>query len=739
MNLPTPPSDNAQAIFLALNQYPILSGRIRARMRRDLFERGIITAADFEAEVRLKATESQKREGLHDPFSEESFETWELRLTRVRDSLSDFYFAYNLPYARFEEIVRELVSERGEPPDMVTFNPELAPREMLFKQGEMIERLPEDKRGPYAARLEEIKAVLIRTMISDHLAYLNIARHWLTVDDLKEIHRRKIGYGKIGGKAAGMMLAYRIINDVAPPEVREAFDIPESHFLASDIFYVFLDINGLTHWADQKYKPEAEMRADYPKIVEEFRQASFPEDILGHLRGILAQVGKQPLIVRSSSLLEDNFGTSFAGKYDSYFCPNQGTPRQNLKALTDAIQRVYASGINPNALLYRHHKGLVDYDERIAVLIQVVRGERFGRFFLPQGAGVAFSRNLYRWAPQIRRDDGFVRLVWGLGTRAVDQLGNDHPRLVALSHPLLHPAAATKMIRRYSQRFVDLLDLEDNAFKTLPVEEVLSPRYPPVRYIAQVDQGDYLTAMRTSMADVNEMVITFDELLRRTPFASIMSTALRLLQKNYDSPVDTEFTVEVPDPQALNPKVRISLLQCRPQSAIAEEEADLPEDLAETSAERNRLERAIGEVNKALKRESFICVGPGRWGTTSPDLGVHIGYGDIYNTKALVEVAGKGIGADPEPSFGTHFFQDLMEAHIFPLAVNLDDTDAVFRHDFFYDSPNRLADWLPSADAALMNALRLIRVDDYRAGHRIDLVMDDDQNWAAAFLVDDWN
>jgi hypothetical protein len=771
VNLPTPPSDNAQAIYLALNQYPILSSRIRARMRRDLFERGIIAAADFEAEVREKATESQKREGLHDPFSEESFEAWELRLSRVRDSLTDFYFAYNLPYARFEEIVKGLVSEHGEPPDMVTFNPELAPREMLFKQAEMIERLPEDKRRPYAARLEEIKAVLIRTMISDHLAYLNIARRWFTVDDLKEIHRRKIGYGKIGGKAAGMMLAYRILNDVAPPEVRQAFDIPISHFLASDIFYVFLDINGLTHWADQKYKPEAQMRADYPKIVDEFLSARFPEDILRHLRTILAEVGKQPLIVRSSSLLEDNFGTSFAGKYDSYFCPNQGTPKQNLQALTDAIQRVYASGLNPNALLYRHHKGLVDYDERIAVLIQVVRGERFGRYFLPQGAGVAFSRNLYRWAPQIKRDDGFVRLVWGLGTRAVDQLGNDHPRLVALSHPLLHPAAATKMIRRYSQRFVDLLDLEENVFKTLPVEEVLSPRYPPVRYIAQVDQGDYLTAMRTSMVNVNEMVITFDELLRRTPFAAIMSQALRLLEKNYNSPVDTEFTVEVIDPNALNPQIRISLLQCRPQSAIAEEEADLPEDLPEervilathrlvprgavrgiryvvfvpaeeyfsleTPAERNRLERAIGELNKALKGETFICIGPGRWGTTSPDLGVHIGYGDIYNTRALVEVAGKGIGADPEPSFGTHFFQDLMEAHIFPLAVNLDDADSVFRHEFFHDSPNRLAEWLPSADASLTRGLRLIKVDDYRHGHHLDLVMDDDQNWAAAFLVED--
>ena len=89
-------------------------------------------------------------------------------------------------------------------------------------------------------------------------------------------------------------------------------------------------------------------------------------------------------------------------------------------------------------------KGLQDYDERMAILIQVVQGEPYGRYFLPHAAGVAFSRNLYRWSPQIRREDGFVRLVWGLGTRAVDRVGNDYPRLVALSHPLLHPEASPK-------------------------------------------------------------------------------------------------------------------------------------------------------------------------------------------------------------------------------------------------------------------------------------------------------
>ena len=143
----------------------------------------------------------------------------------------------------------------------------------------------------------------------------------------------------------------------------------------------------------------------------------------------------------------------------------------------------------------------MDYDERIAVLIQFVQGERYGHYFLPHGAGVAFSRNLYRWSPQIKREDGFLRLVWGLGTRAVETVGDDHPRLVALSHPSLHPAAATKMIRRYSQHYVDVIDLQDNKFKTLPVRDVIEPRYPGLRYIAQVDEGDYLAAIRSSVVD----------------------------------------------------------------------------------------------------------------------------------------------------------------------------------------------------------------------------------------------
>ncbi len=770
MTLPHPSSDPVLNIYLALTQYPILAPRIREKMRAELFKRGIIQPERFESQARRRAIASQTREGLTEPFNQEPFEIWELRLERMRDTLTDFYFSYNLPYEEFESLVRQTVGERGEIPNIVTFNPELAPQEMLFQQAQMIERLPPEKRKHLEARLQEIKVVLIRTLISDHLSYLKIARRWFTVGDLQELQSRKIGYGKIGGKSAGMLLAYRIIREVAPPEVREAFQIPVSYFLASDVFYTFLSANGLLHWADQKYKPEEQIRADYPVIAQQFQRGIFPEDIVERLQAVISEAQNRPLIVRSSSLLEDSLGTAFAGKYDSFFLPNQGTPQENLQALTQAIARVYASGLNPDALLYRHHRGLVEYDERIAVLIQFVQGEQYGKYFLPHGAGVAFSRNLYRWSPQIRREDGFLRLVWGLGTRAVDTVANDHPRLVALSHPMLHPAASPEAIRRYSQKYVDLIDFETNSLRSLPVHQVLTPRYQPLRYIAQVDEGGYLSAIRTSTAEIQNMVINFDEMLRRTPFASHMRQALAILEEEYNSPVDTEFTVQVTDPQTINPGVRIPLLQCRTQSHIntQEEPALTPTDLPAqdivfstrrmvphgviseiryilfvtpegyfslpSASERSRLQRAISQLNEALKDQAFICIGPGRWGTSTPDLGVHVAYGDIYNTKALIELSGQEIGTSPEPSFGTHFFQDLMEAHIYPLAIYLVDPDVVFNRSIFYATPNRLSERYKNADPSLLNVLRLIDIQDYRRDHTLKIIMDDEEGRATGFL-----
>ena len=771
MTFPSASSDEALRIYLSLVQYPILCTQIRARMRRVLFESGVITQQAFEAEVREHAIHSQAREALSDPFAEEPSETWELRLSRVRDHLTDFYFSYNLPYERFEQIVKEVLAERGAPTHemLVSFNPELAPQFMLFEQATAIENLPPDQRQLTEARLREIKVVLIRTLISDQLAYVNIAKDWFTIDDLREIRQRKIGSGKIGGKSAGMLLAKRILDEVASKDIRSHISIPESYFIGADVTYEYLALNGLLSWGDQKYKTEEQIRHEYPQLQHDFEAGAFPAAALEELRSLLEKVGNQPLIVRSSSLLEDNFGTSFAGKYESHFCPNQGTLAENLSSLTNAIQHIYASVFNPDALVYRRSKGLQDYDERMAILLQVVQGERFGRYYMPHGAGVAFSHNQFRWAPQIRREDGFVRLVWGMGTRAVDRVGNDYPRLVALSHPLLHPEATPEAVRRYSQHYVDVIDLEDNAFKSLPVADVITSRYPPLRYIAQVDEDGYLVPMHTSVleGDTSQLVITFDELLQRTPMAARLREILQLLEEHYHSPVDTEFTLSVVDPYSAQPEVNFCLLQCRPQSHLKEKKARFPASLnpadiifsthrivpdgqvegiyyvlfitpegyfaLNSTAQRTALVRAIGLLNARLDCDCFITVGPGRWGTSNPELGVPIGYGDIYRTRALVELSGKGIGPAPEPSFGTHFFQDLVESNIYPLAVYLDDSDAVFNRNFFYKTPNQLVSILPEA-SKLADCLRIIDVESFRPGHHIELVMDDERGQAVAYL-----
>jgi hypothetical protein len=774
MTLPPVPSDRTLSIYLSLAQYPILSTQIRARMRRELFKRGVITPHAFEAEVREKSIRSQALEGLHDPFAEEPVDIWEMRLMRVRDHMTDFYFAYNLPYDLFEHIVRETLTERGAGVDdlSISFNPELAPQNMLFEQAQAIEKLPPDQRELAEARLQEIKVVLIRTLVSDQLAYVKIAKEWFTIADLQEIRSRKIGQGKIGGKSAGMLLAARILIESGDEDVRQTLSIPASYFMGADLTYTFMALNGLMHWADQKYKLEDQIRSDYPKIQQEFAQGEFPPDIVERLAGLLEEAGPRPLIVRSSSLLEDNFGTSFAGKYDSFFCPNQGSPQQNLDDLVSAIKQIYASILNPDALLYRRAKGLQDYDERMAILVQVVQGEQYGRYYLPHASGVAFSRNLYRWSPQISRDAGFVRMVWGLGTRAVDRVGADYPRLVALSHPLLHPESSPTAIQRYSQKYVDLIDLEKNQVESLPVSQVLDAHYPVLRFIAQVDQGGYLLPLRSSLigGDPSQLVLTFDGLLRRTPLADRMSRLLNTLEKHYNAPVDTEFTVEIVDEDTLQPDVRISLLQCRPQSHLKEMEAQLPKNLkAEniifstrrmapqgrisgiryvlfvspecyhalpTPSARAALGAAISRINNTLAGQVFICVGPGRWGTSNPDLGVKIGYGDIYNTRALVELAGEGIGYAPEASFGTHFFQDLLESNIYPLAIYLDDEGTRFNRKFFYHTPSSAAEFMPPGSEP-HKCLRLIDVHSFRNSHHIELIMDDEQGESIAYVVPD--
>ena len=298
---------------------------------------------------------------------------------------------------------------------------------------------------------------------------------------------------------------------------------------------------------------------------------------------------------------------------------------------------------------------------------------------------------------------------------------------------------------------------------------MLQPGYPALRYIAQLEQDGYFTTPRSRVleSEIPALALTYDELLRRTPFAEMLSRLLRLLEDNYHGAVDVEFTVQVSEPRALQPGVKISLLQCRPQSYLLGEAAvQLPAQVAEadlvfdthftvpqgclrgiryvvfippeayfalpTPQQRRQLAGQINRINTALAGQPFICVGPGRWGTVNTDLGVYVSYADICNARALVELAGKGIGPAPEPSLGTHFFQDLMEAQIYPLAICFDHPATRFNRSFFYDTPNCLAEVLPGEPASV---IRLIDVSCCRPGQALELVMDDEHGQAIAHLV----
>ena len=493
-------------------------------------------------------------------------------------------------------------------------------------------------------------------MISDHLPYLAIAREWFDISDLKNIRNHRIGRGKIGGKSAGIMLAECILRKSSDPDLRERIQRPRSWFIGSDVFYQFSQLNGFFNFANQKYKDEAEICADYPGVRETLLQGRFSDDIVNSLKSLLAEAGDSPLIVRSSSLLEDSFGTSFAGKYDSFFCPNQGGPEKNLDQLLAAIKSVYASVYGPNALLYLRYAGLTDYDERMAILIQETIGRRVDRFFLPDAAGVAFSRNQFRWSPRIDREAGFIRLVWGLGTRAVEQV-DGNPRLVALSHPDMQPESSPKEIHRNAQPYVDLVDLHENSLKTMPVQEVVVSSTPYLRCIAQIYEQDYFRDLigTPQGKERDNLVITFNGLLRRTSFPSLMRRTLDTLETAYGDPVDTEFAIILEDSGDHLPIPRIYLLQCRPQSHYKDREVELPHDIpqekhlfmtthmvpdgfvqkvryavyvppqtyyrVEKRSDRQEIARLIGRINKYLCDERYVLIGPGRWGeATTPSL-----------------------------------------------------------------------------------------------------------------------
>jgi hypothetical protein len=635
-----------------------------------------------------------------------------------------------------------------------------------------------------------LRVQMCQRFLTDSIDFVKVAKDVVRLEDFVAVLDRLVmppdSHGRLGGKGAGLLLAAWLLSRAAGDGGRAgaallggdtaitpedspfgAVYLPRTWFVASDAVLDFLRRNDLEDVMDQKFKTPERVRSQYPNIVQLFKNSLFPPEIIQGLAGVLADLGERPLIIRSSSLLEDRLGTAFSGKYKSLFLPNRGTPERRLEALLDAVTEIYASVFGPDPIAYRRDHGLLEFDEQMGLLIQEVVGRAVGPYYLPVYAGVAFSVNELRWSPRIRRDDGLVRLVPGLGTRAVDRVGDDYPILFSPGQPRLRASVQPGEIARYSPRAVDVIDRERGRFVTIPLRDLVRAAgrdLPELAAICSVVRDERLLPVAPLLVDPDrdELVVTFEGLLERTPFAQRIKAILDTLAEGLRSPVDIEFAHD---------GERFYLLQCRPQSRGGElAPTPIPGDLArdrvlftahryvtsgrvpelsylvyvdpdayaalpDTVAMR-RIGRAIGRLNGLLPRRGFALLGPGRWGSRGDvKLGVPVTYADISAAALLVEIARRKGSYVPDLSFGTHFFQDLVEARIRYLPLYPDEGGNVFRDEFFRDAPNQLAAIAPEL-APVAATVKVIDVPATSGGLICRVALDGERDEAMAYLAE---
>ncbi|MGI5921215.1 MAG: PEP/pyruvate-binding domain-containing protein [Syntrophomonadaceae bacterium] len=615
-----------------------------------------------------------------------------------------------------------------------------------------------------------LEVALIRRFLSENLDFIRVAKHYIGICDFYEVVKRLIfpeeSHGKIGGKSTGLCLAQQILKTESQNDpLLACVKVPKTWYITTDELTDFLHYNSLEGLNEQKYKELSEIRMNYPNVIQMFKNGRFPPGIVKSLAMALDDFGEVPLIVRSSSLLEDQMGAAFSGKYKSLFLGNRGSKKERLKALMNAIVEVYASVYGPDSIRYRAERGLLDFQEEMGIMIQQVVGTQIGPYFLPLYAGVAVSNNEFRWSPRIRREDGLIRLVMGLGTRAVDRLSDDFPFLISPGQPNLRVNMVPEEVKHYSPKKVDVINLESNTFETISIERLLreyGTEIPHVHQLVSAYREGFIERLNAFQIDFDrdDLVVNFGGLLESTPFVKKVGHILSTLQEKIGFAVDIEFASDGKD---------FYLLQCRPQgfgdyAAPAPVPKDIPANRMIFSARRYisnglvqnishvvyvdpdaysrlpnlemlvKVGKAVGMLNTILPRRQFILMGPGRWGSRGDiKMGVQVTYADINNTAALIEIARQKSNYLPELSFGTHFFQDLVEANIRYLPLYPDDPDIIFNERFLTKSPNILVKLLPQCQD-LEDVIRVIDVREASDGNMLHINMNADLGEALGYL-----
>ena len=547
-----------------------------------------------------------------------------------------------------------------------------------------------------------------------------------TPKDYFAVKKRMIGTGMIGGKATGMLLARKIVENKCPRIYRK-FEPHDSFYIGSDVFYSFIVENKF--W-DLRIRQRSE--EEYFSLADEFAErlhtGKFSREMEEQLVKLLEYYGQDPIIVRSSSILEDGFGNAFAGKYESVFCSNSGDMDQRLEELENAIRTVYASTMSKSALDYRSRRGLQKRDEQMALLVMRVSGSYYGEFYMPCVAGVGYSFSPYRFMGDLDPNAGMLRLVMGLGTSAVDRTEGSYPRLVSLDKPKAQPMKDSVEKHQHSQRKMELMNRTSRQLEQVDPDKV-KPFLPDFmkRLLFEHDTiTERMFRERGQARDIEfvscQGIVDKEELMKQ------MQEILHAIQTEYHYPVDTEFTINLSE----DGDYVINLLQCRPLQVYQDaEEMTLPENVEKekilfecqgSSMGLSRLEKidmvvsidpvkyyttpykdkysvgkALGIVNWAMreKNKKMLLLTPGRIGTSSPELGVPALFSDISEFECICEIADSRAGYNPELSYGSHFFQDLVEAGILYNALFENEKTLVFNPELIEGLPNLLTDFDP--------------------------------------------
>jgi hypothetical protein len=597
----------------------------------------------------------------------------------------------------------------------------------LFMRAEGLIKAPTD-----SGEAKELASELCRIMVGREKRMSKLAQESFSVEDLVTIKSRLIGSGFIGGKSAGMLIAQKILAQDKSFNWGEHLEPHDSFYIGSDVFYSYIVENGWWKLLMEQKTKEGYFQAA-PELRENLLRGKFPDQVCERFQEIIEYFGQSPIILRSSSLLEDSFGNAFAGKYESLFLVNQGSPEQRYSEFEEAIRRIYASTMDESALAYRLQRGLDQQDEQMALLVQRVSGSYKKQYFFPDLAGVGVSYNTFVWKPEMDPKAGMLRLVLGLGTRAVERVEDDYPQTIALDEPLSKPYADKQDAKKFSQHKVDILDTQENCLRTIDLTEVINENLDiKLDLLAGQDRYTLQKMAELGMRGQHAWVLTFEKLLANTDFASIMRKLLKTLESRYQYPVDVEFTVNFTEDNTF----RINLLQCRPlQTKGIKAGVQIPKNIepekilfesqgyimggsisqplkkiiyvdpakyVELSiSQKYSVARLIGKLNARITSKETtptILLGPGRWGTTTPSLGVPVNFAEINRITVLTEIAYEGGNLMPELSFGTHFFHDLVESDIFYVALFPQKEGVVLNKELLLKMRNLLTDIFPEDD-----------------------------------------